>query len=161
MSKLSNVLMMLQLLQNKRKYSIKELAEKLEVSPRMIRQYKDELEYAGIFIETIYGPYGGYVLNQEITLPERYIKSDKIKLNSKETYNILSKCIKNHTKCYIEYYSKEHKKITKRVIRPYNLLVLDNEWGVAAYCENKEEIRHFYLNRIELIKELDEKDEVK
>ena len=95
--------MMLQLLQNKRKYSIKELAEKLEVSPRMIRQYKDELEYAGIFIETIYGPYGGYVLNQEITLPERYIKSDKIKLNSKETYNTLSKCIKNHTKCYIEY----------------------------------------------------------
>ena len=51
MSKLSNVLMMLQLLQNKRKYSIKELAEKLEVSPIMIRQYKDELEYAGIYIE--------------------------------------------------------------------------------------------------------------
>lgn len=49
MSKLSNVLMMLQLLQNKRKYSIKELSEKLEVSPRMIRQYKDELEHAGIF----------------------------------------------------------------------------------------------------------------
>ena len=42
MSKLSNVLMMLQLLQNKRKYSIKELAEKLEVSPRVIRQYKQK-----------------------------------------------------------------------------------------------------------------------
>ena len=54
MSKLSNVLMMLQLLQNKRKYSIKELSEKLEVSPRMIGQYKDELEYAGIYFETIY-----------------------------------------------------------------------------------------------------------
>ena len=44
-----------------------------------------------------------------------------------------------------------------RLIRPYNLMVLDNEWGVAAYCENKQEIRHFYLNRITLIKELDEK----
>ena len=53
MSKLSNVLMMLQLLQNKRKYSIKELSEKLEVSPRMIRQYKDELEYA-VFILKLY-----------------------------------------------------------------------------------------------------------
>ena len=47
--------------------------------------------------------------------------------------------------------------MTKRVIRPYNLMILDNEWGVAAYCENKQEIRHFYLNRINLIKELDEK----
>ena len=74
MSKLSNVLMMLQLLQNKRKYSIKELSEKLEVSPRMIRQYKEELEYAGIYIETIRGPYGGYVLND--IFPEQKIKSN-------------------------------------------------------------------------------------
>ena len=157
MTKLSNVLIMLQLLQNKRKYSIKELAEKLEVSPRMIRQYKEELEYAGIYIETIYGPYGGYVLNQNITLPERFIKPDSVKLDNKEYYNQLSRCINHRNKCYIEYYSKEHDKITKRIIRPYNLMILDNEWGVAAYCENKQEIRHFYLNRISKLEVLDEK----
>lgn len=157
MTKLSNVLTMLQLLQNKRKYSIKELAEKLEVTPRMIRKYKEELEYAGIYIETIHGPYGGYVLNQDIKLPEKFIKPQNIKLENKEYYNTLSKCIKTHTKCYIEYYSKEHDTITKRVIKPYNLIVLDNEWGVAAYCEKKQEIRHFYLNRISVIKELKEK----
>lgn len=157
MSKLSNVLMMLQLLQNKKKYSIKELSEKLEVSPRMIRQYKEELEYAGIYIDTVYGPYGGYILNQDISIPERFVKPDNVKVNNREYYNILSRCIKNHNKCYIEYYSIEHKKMTKRVIRPYNLMILDNEWGVAAFCENKQEIRHFYLNRIHLLKELDEK----
>ena len=124
MSKLSNVLMMLQLLQNKRKYSIKELSEKLEVSPRMIRQYKDELEYAGIYIETIYGPYGGYVLNQDVKIPEKFIKPENIKLDNREYYNLLSKCINSHNKCYIEYYSKEHDKMTKRVIRPYNLMIL-------------------------------------
>lgn len=37
MSKLSNVLLMLEYLQNGKKYSIKELSEKLEVTPRMIR----------------------------------------------------------------------------------------------------------------------------
>jgi serine/threonine protein kinase len=58
-------------------------------------------------------------------------------------------------KCYIEYYSKEHDSITKRVIRPYELIVLDNEWGVAAFCENKQEIRHFYLNRISKLEILD------
>ena len=156
MSKLSNVLMMLQLLQNGRKYSIRELSEKLEVSPRMIRQYKEELEYAGIYIETIRGPYGGYVLNQSIKLPSKFVKPESILLNNKDYYNILNKCIKHKYKCFIEYYSKEHDKMTQRIIRPYNLIALDGEWGVAAYCENKNEIRHFYLSRIKEIKVLEE-----
>ena len=156
MSKLSNVLTMLQLLQNKRKYSIKELSLALEVSPRMIRQYKEELEYAGIYIDTIYGPYGGYILNQDITIPQRFVKKENIKLDNKELYNQISRAIKKHHKCYIEYYSLKHDEITKRVIRPYNLMVLENEWGVAAFCEKSNDIRHFYLNRISLFKELDD-----
>ena len=43
MSKLSNVLLMLQYLENGKKYSVKELARKLEVSERMVRIYKEEL----------------------------------------------------------------------------------------------------------------------
>lgn len=69
MSKLSNTLLMLQLLQDGRKYSIKELAEKIEVSERMIRKYKEELESSGIYIDTIKGPYGGYVLNRDFNIP--------------------------------------------------------------------------------------------
>lgn len=42
---------------------IKELAEELEVSPRQISRYKDELEEAGIYIDTIPGKCGGYALN--------------------------------------------------------------------------------------------------
>ena len=37
MSKVSNTLTMLRLLESGKKYSVKELAEKLEVSPRMIK----------------------------------------------------------------------------------------------------------------------------
>ncbi len=157
MSKLSNTIMMLRLLQNGKKYTIKELAQQIEVSPRMIREYKQELEYAGIFIDSLRGPYGGYYLNQNIKLPELTKKHQIIPLDNKEYYNLFSKAITNRNKCYIEYYSKEHDKISKRVIRPYNLMILENEWGVAAYCENKQEIRHFYLNRIIEIKELEEK----
>ena len=50
MSKISNALTMLELLNNNRKYSINELAERLEVTPRMIRIYKQDLENAGIYI---------------------------------------------------------------------------------------------------------------
>lgn len=74
MSKISNVLTMLELLNSGKKYSIKELADILEVSERMIRLYKEDLEKAGIYIDTIMGPYGGYVLNQTIRLPSRKFK---------------------------------------------------------------------------------------
>lgn len=90
MSKISNVILMLEYLENGRKYSIKELSEKLEVSERMIRVYKGELEKAGIYIDTLMGPYGGYVLNQSIRIPSRkFSKSDyeflkELKVDSKD-----------------------------------------------------------------------------
>ena len=74
MSKLSNLLLMMEYLQSGRKYSVKELATKLEVSERQIRSYKDDLEQAGIYVDTIMGPYGGYVLNQSIRMPVRKFK---------------------------------------------------------------------------------------
>ena len=94
MSKVSNVLTMLQLLQSGRKYSISELASILEVSERMIRVYKEDLEKAGIYIDTIMGPYGGYVLNQSVRLPVR-----KFKMKDAELLN--------------EYINKEKDKDTK------------------------------------------------
>lgn len=75
MSKISNVITMLELLSQNRKYSVEELATRLEVTPRMVRLYKEELEKAGIYIDTIRGPYGGYVLNQSIRIPSRKFKS--------------------------------------------------------------------------------------
>lgn len=157
MTKLSNTIMLLRLLQNGKKYSINELSNIIEVSPRMIREYKSELELAGIYIESIRGRYGGYYLNQDIKLPDNMDKSKSIPIDNKEYFNLISKSINNRNKCYIEYYSKEHDKMTKRVIRPYEIIVLDNEWGVAAFCENKQEIRHFYLKRISKLDVLDEK----
>lgn len=74
MSKISNVITMLNLLATGKKYSIKELSTMLEVSPRMIRVYKEELEKAGIYIDSIMGPYGGYVLNQSLRVPKRKFK---------------------------------------------------------------------------------------
>lgn len=65
MSKLGNTLAMLKLLETGRKFTVKELAEKIEVSPRMIKTYKTELEQAGIYIDTINGIYGGYVYNHK------------------------------------------------------------------------------------------------
>lgn len=154
MSKISNVLLMLEYLSTGRKYSIQELSEKLEVSPRMVRVYKDEIEKAGIYIDTIKGPYGGYVLNQNINVPKRFIEQNNIKVNDKSILNSINRGIKEKRKCYIEYSSKK-KGLSKRIIYPYELMVLNNEWVVVAYCETKEEIRTFYINMINDINLLD------
>lgn len=155
MSKISNVLLMLEYLSSGKKYSIAELSEKLEVTPRMIRVYKEEIEKAGIYIDTIKGPYGGYVLNQNINVPKRFITPNEINVKNKEIFNFVNKAIKEKRKCFIEYYSKDEKKLSKRIIHPYDLILLGSEWGVAAYCERKEEIRHFYINRIKSIEILE------
>ncbi len=83
MSKISNVITMLNLLSTGRKYTIEELSNLLEVTPRMIRFYKEELEKAGIYIDTIMGPYGGYVLKKPIKLPERKISKKDLSLLEK------------------------------------------------------------------------------
>jgi predicted DNA-binding transcriptional regulator YafY len=93
--KIGNVLTMLKILENGQKYTVKELAERLEVSKRMIKIYKSELEKAGIYIETLYGPYGGYVYNHKnnYDIEFNYSDIDNIenilnKLSQKEKNNI-------------------------------------------------------------------------
>ena len=50
MSKISKNIKMLDILSSGKRHSCKELANMLEVSPRMVRSYKDELEQEGIYI---------------------------------------------------------------------------------------------------------------
>ena len=200
MSKLSNTLTMLQLLETGKKYSISELASILEVSERMIRVYKEDLEKAGIYIDTIMGPYGGYVLNQSIRMPvrkfklkdasllDKYIKNeedkdtkeklillqDKIKgvfigskkedkqLNLTEEigkrYNVLTRAIKERRKVKILYYSYG-KGENERVIDPIEMFLFQDGWCCAAFCEKKQDMRHFELKRIINFELLDEKFE--
>ncbi len=200
MSKVSNVITMLELLQTGKKYSINELSNKLEVSERMIRVYKEDLEKAGIYIDTIMGPYGGYVLNQRVRTPIRKFKlkdaellntyitqekdekkkeeliilQDKIKgvyigskqeeqeLNLKDEngkkYNLLTRAIKEKRKVKILYYSYG-KGENERIIDPIEMFLFQEGWYCAAFCEKKQDIRHFELKRIIKYKLLNEKYE--
>ena len=182
MSKLSNELLMIQYLKNGRKYSTKELSEKLEVSPRMIKVYKEDLEKAGIYLESVKGPYGGYILRNKTFLPPLLFTSadyeELKKINtSKEVQNIIqkmkyavlteeenlfyksdiyrkiAKSIKEKRKVKILYKTKE--KITERIIYPYHILYFGENLGCAAYCETKKDLRHFSFHRIQNIEVLD------
>lgn len=80
MSKIYNALAMLEILSSKRKYKIKELSEKLELSPRMVRYYKEELEQLGFYIESTPGIDGGYQLISDTYLPKISVSKYDIEL---------------------------------------------------------------------------------
>ncbi len=141
MSKIANMLNMVQILKDENVYSIQSLAQKLEVSERMIRQYKQELEQAGIYINSITGKYGGYQIDKE---------NDFLKLENivkEEMYIVMKKAIKNRNKVEIEYKSI-NSGITKRIIHPAELFCYIDKWYIAAFCELRKEIRLFKLEDI-------------
>lgn len=154
MSKVANMLNMLQILKDGKIHSIQNLSEKLEISERMVRQYKLELEQAGIYLKSTTGKYGGYMLENE---------SDFLKLEDtikEEMYIIMKKAIKEKKKIEIKYKSI-NSGVTKRIIHPAELFCYINKWYVAAFCELRQEIRLFKLEDILEYKVLQDKyDEI-
>lgn len=118
MSKVANMLNMVQILKDGKVHSLQSLAKELEVSVRMIRQYKVELEQAGIYIDSNTGKYGGYKLEQELnqidiglTQNEINILEDMMLELGKEEKDILLKI----KEAYIENKQKQDKKKLKNI----------------------------------------------
>lgn len=68
MSRLSNALQMYMLLQVRNIIKVEEIAEILKVTPRMVNEYKKDLQKAGIYIGSKRGRYGGYYLENTLNL---------------------------------------------------------------------------------------------
>ncbi len=99
MNNISNVLKMIDLLSTGKIYTVKELADILNVSPRMIRYYKDKLDDVGIYVESYLGVGGGYVLYKKLNYYNQLNKYD-IKLLKKlneqiKDYGIDNKGLEN------------------------------------------------------------------
>ncbi|TBX54820.1 transcriptional regulator [Bacillus mycoides] len=91
MSKLSNCLRMIELLHARGKMKISELAELLEVKERMVRIYRDDIEMAGIKIETTKGRYGGYSLSNTSLFPIKNMSQQEIEALTFSIQKIVSK----------------------------------------------------------------------
>ena len=197
MSKIANAMLMLEYLNTGNKYKVKELSQKLGITERMVRYYKQELETAGIPIETFMGPDGGYYIlkttetyNQfnkyDIELLEdalnslnksnyqnlekfqklilkikhisnveeersKYFITNKIEDNSK-LYFTLNKAIVNKERLLILYKNLKQE-WKERYIHPMHIFKYDNHFYVTAFCELRNDIRHFEFSRIKIVKE--------
>ena len=150
MSKVANMLNMLRILKDKKIHNIHDLAEKLEVSERMIRQYKLELEQAGIYLKSFTGKYGGYQFDEN---------SDFFKIESpkkEKMYIVMKNAIVNKNKVRIKF-SSINSGFTRRIIHPAELFIYIDNWYIAAFCELRNEIRLFKLDDIIEYEVLEEK----
>lgn len=196
MGKISNVLYMIDLLNTGNVYSLKELSERIGVSERMVRYYKEEIINNGILIESFKGPNGGYFMIDKIKnytsvnkydiqlLDNIYNVLNKIDFQYLDKYKIfLDKAKKMHSICnekskflipIEDYCTNELMKIiedavvksdtvkikyndltgevSNRIIHPLYIFKYNNKHYVTAYCELRDDIRHFEIDRIEKIK---------
>ena len=141
MSKVSNMLKLIQILKDGNVHSIVSLANTIEVSDRMIRQYKLELEQAGIYIKSITGKYGGYKIEKS---NDFFKLLDNVK---EEMYIVMKEAIRKKKKVKIKFESV-NSGITERIIHPAELFCYIDKWFVAAFCELRNEIRLFKLEDI-------------
>ena len=196
MGKISNAILMLNYLNTGNKYTVKELAEKLGITERMVRYYKAELESAGVPIETFMGPSGGYYIinytyqynlfnkydvqllesiydilkeSNYIFLDEYKDLLDKVKLtkdieeekskyflentveDNSEVYFLLKEAISKKSKILI-LYENLNQVWQERYIHPIQFFKFNDKIYVTAFCELRNTIRHFELNRIKINK---------
>lgn len=187
---------MIDLLNTGNIYTIKELSEKIGVTERMIRYYKDEICSNGIAIESFKGPNGGYFMLDKIKnytginkydiqmlenvynlledIDFKYLDKFKELLDkSKKMYSIYdetSKYIANinfnipgEIEKLIETAINKNDKLeiiyndinggqSKRIIHPLYLFKYKEKYYVTAFCELRNDIRHFELEKIVNIK---------
>lgn len=154
MSKISNVLNMYLLLQGSRLMKVDELAYILEVSPRTVKEYKLDLEKAGIYINSKKGRYGGYYLENRIDLKGLGIRPEELEAlkMGKEIiksgnhvfsleFEILANKILNLEKdfVHIDYFNKE-------TLKPLNMVEKEKElWMIITKSiVNKRKIKMVY-----------------
>lgn len=118
MSKVSKNIKMLDILSSGKRYSCSYLAEVLEVSPRMIRSYKEELEKEGFYIESYLGVNGGYQLKQNIDMPDVLFNNYDV--------DLLDELIKEAPK-----YRNKLDNIKSKIVRYLHLI--DNDTTFLSY----------------------------
>ncbi len=144
------MLKMIKILKDEKIHNMKDIAEKIEISPRMVKQYKNELEQAGIYIESKRGINGGYSLNKELNnIDIGLTYQELIKLKEIEQYfnddqdfkKIIGKIIESYEKNINE---SDLKKINKiQELGKINLKDIYLSLRKAINRKNKVKIKYY------------------
>ena len=84
-------------------------------------------------------------------------QSDTQDVIDADVEKMIQNAIDNQNKIEIEYYSFSSDESSRRVVHPYQLLLIDSYLCVEGYCELRKEVRRFRLSRIQEMEVLDAK----
>lgn len=147
MSKFSNLLQVLLILKSKGRVKSKEIAKVLDTSERMVRKYIVDLAEAGVNVQSIPGPTGGYELigydylvnsniNDEELAAFRIIKSNSLNEKNMEQQYLNSVLNSLENKLALQRnLSKEYKDYSTNMVLPsrVNDLIIQNNIELKIY----------------------------
>lgn len=79
----------------------------------------------------------------------------EIEKETKHKNTHLSNALQQHVKMTIEYVSNQGEQ-TRRIIHPYELMLLNGSWYIHAYCEKRSAFRYFKVTRIRKLSTLEQ-----
>lgn len=79
----------------------------------------------------------------------------EIEKETKQKNTHLSNALQQHVKMTIEYVSNQGER-TRRIIHPYELMLLNGSWYIHAYCEKRSAFRQFKVTRIRRLSTLEQ-----
>lgn len=79
----------------------------------------------------------------------------EIEKETKHKNTHLSNALQQHVKMTIEYVSNQGER-TRRIIHPYELMLLNGSWYIHAYCEKRSAFRQFKVTRIRKLSTLEQ-----
>ncbi|MEI5994283.1 helix-turn-helix transcriptional regulator [Candidatus Enterococcus mansonii] len=71
----------------------------------------------------------------------------EIEVETKKKINQINVALKQNKKVVIDYVDNRGK-YTKRLIHPYELMLMNGSWYIYSYCENRDAFRYFKITRI-------------
>ena len=152
MSKITNCVLMLELLNSGRVYSVNELSKELGVTERMVRYYKEQLELSGYPIESFKGPGGGYFINKNSSININFFNKYDLEVLDRVKEELTNMCNADLEKKYNLLNRKLHSIYNiNKVISEYKTLNLtvhenDEKLKVLNDCiKNKKRIIISYL----------------
>ena len=143
MSHIARELKMLFYLNNNigRYVKINELADLLEVTPRQVRRYRDDLDQNGYFVDDLRGPAGGYKLAEQLDkslmIPDNIMLALNIAAKNNES---LIKSLKD-----LPITPKINKNIIQNEIISDN--IMDNSVIIANAINDNKNISFHYIDR--------------
>ena len=120
---------------------IDELADLLEVTPRQVRRYRDDLDQNGYYVDELRGPLGGYKLaeplDKSLMIPDNIMLALNIAAKNNES---LIKSLKD-----LPITPKMNKSIIQNEIISDN--IMDNSVIISNAINNNENISFHYIDR--------------